>query len=625
MTNRSKTLSILLTLTLVSGLFAAMPLTARAQTAKELVETIESYGYAGTGSLSAEATGESEITVSGIVNGIGHGLILDVDPDLTIIWRAVLRGSANSEGLLRVFGKGAIVIEDGAVENSDNIAISTDCDITINNGTITSKTTAIKAFGNVTINGGTVKGDMVSVAAGVSSGVTVNGGIVQAGEREYNSIIDGSFQVIGGNAIESGGNITINGGMVSAAGGSAIKSGGLLTLQSGGNYTEDGYETVFPRNNKVTVNGGTVSATTGIAILSTGINIEEITGTGANYGSRALETHYNDIIINGGTVSATNGTAISANFYVYSGTIHTSGGSVAVNGGAVFAYAGDLLGIDVESRSAVIYIPRYLGSIINGDGVVIAWNNENPRTVTYEYGAADHLQYDPADAVVQWARSGGNSGIEYHNSDNSGFIPVSDATVTGEPPDNNGGAHPFNDVSNDDWYNDAVQYVFEKGLMTGISSEQFDPDGMLTRGMIITLLYRYAGAQDVSAIDNPFSDVSENEWYTDAIKWAAHNSIVLGYGDGRFGTNDPVTKEQLAVLIYRAQQSSGEIPQGVLAGYEPTDSDMISEYARDPVSVLGAQGLFADIPGSSFNPQTPATRAEVASILYRYLTAIETD
>jgi hypothetical protein len=130
------------------------------------------------------------------------------------------------------------------------------------------------------------------------------------------------------------------------------------------------------------------------------------------------------------------------------------------------------------------------------------------------------------------------------------------------------------------------------------------------------------GEPDVTGLNNPFADVKEDVWYTDAIKWGADKGIVLGYSPDTFGPNDPVTKEQLAALIYRTQQANDKFPPDILADYEWPDWDKIADYAKSPVNALTMQGVFRDIPGTNFNPRTPATRAEVASILYRWLTAI---
>jgi hypothetical protein len=155
--------------------------------------------------------------------------------------------------------------------------------------------------------------------------------------------------------------------------------------------------------------------------------------------------------------------------------------------------------------------------------------------------------------------------------------------------------------------------------MVGIGNNRFGPDDNLTRAMIVTILYRLEGEPGTSGIANTFFDVPNNEWFANAVKWGTHNGIVLGYGDGSFGPDDLVTKEQLAAMISRAQQSSGKIPPNRGSGKNFIDANRISDYAKPAVNALNNQGLFDDIAGVRFNPQTPATRAEVASILHRYL------
>jgi uncharacterized repeat protein (TIGR02543 family) len=180
----------------------------------------------------------------------------------------------------------------------------------------------------------------------------------------------------------------------------------------------------------------------------------------------------------------------------------------------------------------------------------------------------------------------------------------------------------FTDVPKDTWYSDAVKYVSDLGLMIGTAEDKFAPTSTLTRGMIVTILYRLQGEPDIIGIDNPFNDIPNDAWFADAVKWGVANNIVLGYGNGKFGPNDPVTKEQLAVLLYRVQQSSEQIPPDILMDKEYRDEDKISGWAKNAVNTLTIQGLFHDIPGVGFNPQTPAIRAEVASVLYRFLTSV---
>ena len=181
----------------------------------------------------------------------------------------------------------------------------------------------------------------------------------------------------------------------------------------------------------------------------------------------------------------------------------------------------------------------------------------------------------------------------------------------------------FTDVREDAWYYEAVDFCCDNwSLMEGTGNNQFSPNATLTRSMIVTILYRWEGSPDISGLSNSFPDVPENTWYTNAVKWAAANNIVTGYSNGKFGPNDAVTKEQLAVLFYRLGEGSTQLPPAISAGVSFKDMNQVGDWSYEAVSTLNKLGLFMDIPSDRFGPQTPATRAEVASILYRYVIVV---
>ena len=109
---------------------------------------------------------------------------------------------------------------------------------------------------------------------------------------------------------------------------------------------------------------------------------------------------------------------------------------------------------------------------------------------------------------------------------------------------------PFADVSGSDWFYNDVRYVYEKGIMDGTGADRFSPNAPLTRAMIVTILYRMAGSPAMSGASD-FKDVDSNKWFAKAVAWAAANGIVNGYGSGLFGPNDPVTREQLAAILWQ--------------------------------------------------------------------------
>ena len=175
---------------------------------------------------------------------------------------------------------------------------------------------------------------------------------------------------------------------------------------------------------------------------------------------------------------------------------------------------------------------------------------------------------------------------------------------------------PFTDVGADAWYRDDVQYVYDKGLMTGTTADRFAPNGSMTRAMLVTVLWRQAGSPVVNyAMD--FSDVAEGAWYAEAVRWAAAEGVVGGYGDGRFGPDDPITREQLATILFRHLVGDGAAELADwLRPY--ADADQIGAYAVPAMQwAVGHEVLKGD--GDQLAPQGTATRAQVAAVLHRAL------
>jgi len=151
----------------------------------------------------------------------------------------------------------------------------------------------------------------------------------------------------------------------------------------------------------------------------------------------------------------------------------------------------------------------------------------------------------------------------------------------------------------------------------------FSPNTSLTRGMIVTILYRMAGSPDVSGLPNPFSDVAEGMWYSDAVKWAASNEIVNGIGDGKYDPETPITRQDLAVIIMRYLDFI-KYEYTVTEEYRLfNDEDNISDYAKNAIQVLNKLGIIKDKGNDVIDPQGQATRAEIAAILHRFLEFIK--
>ena len=198
--------------------------------------------------------------------------------------------------------------------------------------------------------------------------------------------------------------------------------------------------------------------------------------------------------------------------------------------------------------------------------------------------------------------------------------------------------NPFEDVFETDWFYDAVMQVYSNGLMTGTSTTPmlFSPDATLTRGMAVTVLHRLAmqyenedmdeGSEDNDDVPNSsfpapdFTDVAEGAYYYDAVAWAAANNIVVGYGDGRFGPEDEITREQMAMIIFNYAVYAGHGPQGAWAIHmDFADVADISDWAFSAAMYCYLRGIITGKPGHLFDPSAFSTRAEYATVMVRLL------
>ena len=184
------------------------------------------------------------------------------------------------------------------------------------------------------------------------------------------------------------------------------------------------------------------------------------------------------------------------------------------------------------------------------------------------------------------------------------------------------GANPFTDVSETDWFYGDVMFVYENGLMLGTSKTLFSPHGTATRGMMATILWRMEGSPAPKG-KNSFTDVEAGKWYADAITWAAENGIFAGYGKDKFGPDDPITREQLAAIFYRYADYKGYdlTVKGNLDKFK--DADKITDYAKTAMQWAVGSSLVKGKSGNLLDPQGTATRAEIAAMLHRFIEKYE--
>ena len=182
-------------------------------------------------------------------------------------------------------------------------------------------------------------------------------------------------------------------------------------------------------------------------------------------------------------------------------------------------------------------------------------------------------------------------------------------------------AMPFTDVNDNDWFYDVVLYAYDNGLMTGVSATEFAPNQTTTRGMIVSMLARLEGV--TSAEDAGFADVAANDWYATAVNWAASVGVVNGYEDNTFRPNAPITREQMAAILYNYADYKGYDVSARADLSDYADAASISSWAEDVLAWANAEGLINGMTATTIDPQGATTRAQTAAMFERFLTAHE--
>lgn len=181
----------------------------------------------------------------------------------------------------------------------------------------------------------------------------------------------------------------------------------------------------------------------------------------------------------------------------------------------------------------------------------------------------------------------------------------------------------FQDVKTSDWFYDAVQFVQDHDLMSGVGNGKFAPDDAAARGMLVTILYNLEGRPAAGTPD--FTDVPANEWYAAPVAWASAKGVVSGYGNGKFGPDDPVTREQMATMLYQYAQYK----QYDLTAFESffciNDGEKVSAYARTPILWALRNGLLSLDDNYSLNPHDFAKCSHVAAVMKSFYEKVMTD
>ncbi|MDR1131789.1 MAG: S-layer homology domain-containing protein [Oscillospiraceae bacterium] len=336
--------------------------------------------------------------------------------------------------------------------------------------------------------------------------------------------------------------------------------------------------------------------------------------------------------------------------YAFTAAAETGG---TVSGTANGSYA---QGADIRVTAAANSGYRFAGW--TADGVTLASNTANPAafnmpanavTLTANFETAG-VESGPAYYTMRFETNGGSKVDEQHVGYNGKAVrpadPVKDGfTFAGWYSDKaltavfDFGAgltgsvtvyakwtakweNPFIDVKEADWFYGDVAYVHTNGVMNGTSANTFSPGLSVTRGMLVTVLYRAAGSPGTSGAA-PFTDVAADKYYAGAVAWAAANGLVTGIGGDQFAPEAPVTRQDLAVILLRRAEKDGLALPAVRGSAAFGDEAAVASYAKAAVEALYRAGIINGRPGGSFDPKGGATRAETAALLHRFLEALK--
>ncbi len=290
-------------------------------------------------------------------------------------------------------------------------------------------------------------------------------------------------------------------------------------------------------------------------------------------------------------------------------TVKRPSGGGSLSGGSGSSSNDDSHDIQVEEDTANGKVEASTKDAESGDSVTI--------TITPDEGyQLEKLTVTDADGKVLELKEAGDNKYTF-------TMPESEVEIKATFTEKADTGLPFLDVDTDDWYYEAAKYVYETGMMNGVDSTSFAPNASTTRGMIVAVLYRLEGSPAVSG--SSFTDVAAGQYYADAVAWAAANEIVEGYDENTFAPADAVTREQLASILYRYAQFKGyDTTQGGMAIREFSDYTAISQWATEAMTWAINAELINGNENSALLPQGKATRAEVATMLMRFVTNLTT-
>ena len=319
---------------------------------------------------------------------------------------------------------------------------------------------------------------------------------------------------------------------------------------------------------------------------------------------------------------------------------------------AISLSAAILINTDENGVASYEYLRQAYGAALGGDtlnapeisypigtadnGVPLGSGSSNESSITYPPGTVDNGGKDSNSSNGGNDNNGSNGSISNNignigspgdasPSDSNAALNNSNNSNVGDSKDSTGQSslsstgyvNPYKDVQSTAWFFNAIKYVTENDLMNGVGDGNFSPNTTMTRAMFATVLYRLDGRPNVFG-PNPFTDVTGGQWYTDAVRWANENGLIMGYDSNRFGPNDNITREQSITIIYRYSEArDADISsQADLSSY--TDAQKISNWAQNAMEWAVGVGLISGRSPTTLVPQGEMTRAEVAQMLMNY-------
>lgn len=252
-------------------------------------------------------------------------------------------------------------------------------------------------------------------------------------------------------------------------------------------------------------------------------------------------------------------------------------------------------------------------------------------TVEVEIDLGGLFDDEPVEDPKEDEKEDGEEGKEDGKNENKPSRPSGNGTSKNEDKDDTSAdnkqeeakewVNPFSDVKENDWFFNTVKYAGENGIMNGVSETEFAPNQTLTRAMLVTILYRVEGSPRLNS-DSKFTDVGPSEWYSAPVIWAAENGIVNGVTETEFAPNQAITREQIAAIMYRYAGVKGyDTTQGGMAVREFEDYETISSWAREAMQWAVNTKLISGKTATTINPLDAATRAESATIIMRFIEA----